>query len=136
MPPRAGPFNIALERRAWLPPTVLSTHCYVLAGACLDGFIAALEADLNSDTVEPVDIMYRRLSESRDVYMLRQPVALQVPSYSDVEREQTDYRKVQAYTLPEYPSTTRGGAYGAPRCGSPGSRWLWPGSTPCLASPC
>jgi hypothetical protein len=99
----SGPSSIALERRAWLPATVLSTHCYVLAGACLDGFIAALEANLDSDTVEPVDVVYRRLSVSRDVYMLREPVALQVPSYSDVEREQTDYRKVQAYTLPEYP---------------------------------
>jgi hypothetical protein len=101
--PASGPSSIALERRAWLPATVLSTHCYVMAGACLDVFIAALKANLGSDAADPVDFVYRRLSESRDVYMLRDPVALQVPSYSDVERKQTDYRKVQAYTLPEYP---------------------------------
>lgn len=101
--PLDSPSALARERRAWLPATVLSTHCYVMSGRCLNDFIKALESNLSSDQVEPVDVAYRRLSETRNVYLLMKPVALQIASYSDVEREQTDYRKVQAYTLPQYP---------------------------------
>jgi hypothetical protein len=101
--PLGPPSALARERRAWLPATVLSTHCYVMWGRCLDEFIGALESNLESDRVEPVDVVFCRLSEGKNVYLLKDPVALQVPCYSNVERQQTDYRKVQSYTLPEYP---------------------------------